>query len=167
MSGHDVVAQVLAELAGAPDRYCTEPLEPHPLAEGLTLPDGQAAPHCLRLWAAFDNHYPFQGGRSDVAIADGDGVLLVQPMAAVLRQVCIESIQDELEDDEETLAYLAELVDELTGDFPGYGVVLAEENPDPVLWIAPTGDVAVIWYYRDAFDRQEPFPEIVAGIRQP
>jgi hypothetical protein len=162
----DVIAQVIAELVSMPGQYGEEPPEPHPLAAVLTLPDGEAAPECLRQWAAFDNYYPFQGSRSDVAIADGDGVLLVQPMAAVLRHVCLESVEDELEDDEETLSYLADLVDELTGDFPGFGVVLSDEHPDPVLWIAPAGKVTVIWYHRDAFDRQEPFADAVARIRE-
>lgn len=158
MMSDDVIAQVVGELAGAPDRYSNDPPEPHPLAAALTLPGGEAAPHCLRLWAAFDNYYPYQGSRSDVPIAGSDGVLLVQPMAEVLRQVCLESVRDELEDDDETLSYLADLVGELTTEFPGFGVVLADEHPDPVLWIGPEGKVAVIWYHHDAFDRQEPFP---------
>src|SRR5579863_7747683 len=148
MMSDDVVARVAADLASAPDRYCAEPPEPHPLAAVLTLPGGEAAPACLRLWAAFDNYYPYHGSRSDAAIAGSDGVLLVQPMADVLRQVCLESVRDELEDDEETLSYLADLAGELAGEFPGYGAVLATEHPDPVLWIAPDGTVTVIWYFR-------------------
>ncbi|MFD9129532.1 hypothetical protein, partial [Kitasatospora sp. NPDC059571] len=66
------------------------------------------------------------------------------------------------DDDEETRAYLDALVEGFLADFPGYGAVLADQHPDPILWIAPTGEVAVIWYHRDAFDRRETFSDVVA-----
>src|SRR5262245_15243791 len=70
--------------------------EPHPRAGELVLPGGQPAPRCIRLWAAFDNSYPLNGGRSTVPVADGEGVLVVEPMARVLRWVCLGSIMDEI-----------------------------------------------------------------------
>ncbi|MFE9093638.1 hypothetical protein [Streptomyces sp. NPDC007264] len=160
----DVVGWCLARLRTAPESYCADPLAPHPHAARLSLPNGRPAPDCLRLWAAFDNYYPLRGSRSNAIIADNHGVLVVEPMQAVLRWVCLESIMDEIEDDEDTQEYLSELVAGFVGDFPGYGVVLAEEYPDPLLWIPPAGEPTVIWYHRDAFDRRQAFSESVAAI---
>ncbi|MFJ9968462.1 hypothetical protein [Streptomyces avermitilis] len=60
--------------------------------------------------------------------------------------------------------YLSELVAGFVGDFPGYGVVLAEEYPDPVLWIPPAGEPTVIWYHRVAFEKRQAFSEALAEI---
>ncbi len=78
-------------------------------------------------------------------------------MVEVLRYVCRDSIADELAGDHETLAYLDELVEAYTAEFPGWGVALDPDTyPDPVLWIAPDGTTTVMWYERDAFNRREP-----------
>ncbi|MFF8848179.1 hypothetical protein ACF08N_36820 [Streptomyces sp. NPDC015127] len=136
--------------------------EPHPRAGELVLPDGACAPHCIRLWAAFDNYYPLDGGRSTVPIADREGVLVVEPMNRVLRRVCLESIEDEIDD--ETREYLEELIEDLSEDHRGYGAVLEDEHPDPVLWISAAAEVSLLWYEHDAFDRRIPFLNMVAGL---
>ncbi|GAA1262421.1 hypothetical protein GCM10009665_60100 [Kitasatospora nipponensis] len=136
--------------------------EPHPRATELILPDGRPAPQCLRLWAAFDNHYPLNGARTAVPLADPAGVLMVQPMDQVLRWICLESIEDEI--DEETAAHLEELIEGFTAELGGYGVVLAHEHPDPVLWISTTGEVSVLWYQHDRFDRHVPFLDLITEL---
>jgi len=78
-------------------------------------------------------------------------------MIEVLRYVCRDSIEDELDGDDETLDYLGELIDEFAAEFPGWGVALAPQTfPDPVLWIGPDGTATIMFYEHDAFDRREP-----------
>ncbi|MFD9129533.1 hypothetical protein, partial [Kitasatospora sp. NPDC059571] len=98
MPDESAVDRAVAALRAAPRTYCSTPLAPHPRAAELVLPNGERAPRCLRLWAGFDNRYPLHGGRSSRSIADGAGVLLVEPMESVLRRVCIESIEDDIDD---------------------------------------------------------------------
>ncbi|WP_037603318.1 hypothetical protein [Streptacidiphilus rugosus] len=159
MSDESEIEAVLARLRASGS---DEESEPHPLAGELVLPDGRPAPECIRAWAAFDSFYPLNGGRSSVPVADLEGVLLVQPMSHVLRHVCLESIEDEV--DEETTEYLEELIEDLSADLEGYGAVLANEHPDPVLWISGTGEVSILWYKHDAFDRRIRFLDMVAGL---
>ncbi|MFF8513341.1 hypothetical protein ACF064_35355 [Streptomyces sp. NPDC015492] len=156
------VERCTVSLCGAPDSYGAAPLAPHPLAAHLALPNGRPAPAAIRLWAALDNYYPLHGSRSETIIADGRGVILAEPMEAVLRRVCLESIMDEIEDDEGTRDYLSGLVSGFAREFPGYGVVLAEECPDPLLWIPPAGEPTLLWYDRDAFARRQAFAQAVA-----
>ncbi|MFI9824370.1 hypothetical protein ACIHFC_28545 [Streptomyces sp. NPDC052013] len=73
-------------------------------------------------------------------------------MDRVLRRVCLESIEDEIDD--ETTEYLEELIEDLAADLPGYGAVLANEHPDPVLWTSASAEVSVLRYEHDAFDRR-------------
>ncbi|MFF3404006.1 hypothetical protein ACFYW6_36620 [Streptomyces sp. NPDC002659] len=159
MFGESVIEAAVARLRAAGSYGGAEP---HSRAGELVLPDGQPAPDYVRLWAPFDNYYPFNGGRSTVPIADREGVLVVEPMDRVLRRVCLESIEDEV--DEETKEYLEELIEDLCADLSGYGTVLANEHPDPVLWISATAEVSVLWYEHDAFDRRIPFLDLVAGL---
>ncbi|MET8509800.1 hypothetical protein ABZV60_35130 [Streptomyces sp. NPDC004787] len=159
MVDESAIEAVVARLQAAGG---VEGAEPHPRAGELVLPDGQPAPRCIRLWAAFDNSYPLNGGRSSVPVADNEGVLAVEPMDRVLRRVCLESIEDEIDD--ETTEYLEELIEDLAADLPGYGVVLANEHPDPVLWISASAEVSVLWYEHDAFDRQILFRDLVAEL---
>jgi hypothetical protein len=113
------------------------------------MPDGTPAPDALQELERF----PCGGG----AVADADGVVRAVPMLEVLRYVCRDSIRDELEGDEETLAYLDDLIAGFAAEFPGWGVALDPSTfPDPVLWIAPDGTATVMFYERDAFDRREP-----------
>ncbi|MFD9437087.1 hypothetical protein [Streptomyces sp. NPDC060002] len=95
-------------------------------------------------------------------IADREGVLVVEPMNRVLRRVCLESVEDEI--DEETTEYLNELIKDLSAELGGYGAVLANEHPDPVLWITAGAEVSILWYGHDAFDRRVPFLDTVAGL---
>ncbi|MFI8828957.1 hypothetical protein [Streptomyces sp. NPDC053431] len=136
--------------------------DPHPRAWALVLPDGQPAPLPICLWAAFDNYYPLNGGRSAVPVADREGVLAVDSMDRVLRWVCLESIEDEI--DEETREYLEELIQDLSPRFPGYGAVLANEYPDPVLWIPPSGEVSIMWYEHDAFNQRTLFLDLISEL---
>ncbi|MCP2314550.1 hypothetical protein [Kitasatospora paracochleata] len=159
MVDESVVEAVVARLRAAGG---AEGAEPHPRAGALVLPDGRPAPQCIRLWAAFDNFYPLNGGRSSVPVADDEGVLVVEPMDRVLRRVCLESIEDEIDD--ETAEYLEELVEKFAADLPGYGAVLADEHPDPVLWISASAEVSVLWYRHDAFDRRIPFLDLIADL---
>jgi hypothetical protein len=113
------------------------------------MPDGTPAPAVLQELAAF----PYGG----LPVANADGVVQAVPMIEVLRYVCRDSIEDELEGDEETLAYLGELIDRFAAQFPGWGVALDPHTfPDPVLWIAPDGTATIMFYERDAFERREP-----------
>ncbi|MER5640997.1 hypothetical protein ABT095_29110 [Kitasatospora sp. NPDC002227] len=159
MTGAKVIEAAVARLRA---EGCGAGAEPHPRAGGLVLPDGSPAPECLRLWAAFDNRYPLNGGRTTVPLADREGVLAVQPMSQVLRWVCLESIEDEIDD--ETAVYLEELVERFATELGGYGVVLADEHPDPVLWISAAGEVSVLWYRHDRFDRRVPFLDLIAEL---
>jgi hypothetical protein len=79
--------------------------------------------------------------------------------------VCIDAIRDELEGDEETLAFLRENVGRFVEAFPGFGVALQpEEQPDRVLWYPPGGPAKVITYDDDAFDEGKPFAEWVRDL---
>ncbi|MEO7331298.1 MAG: hypothetical protein ABI193_22165 [Minicystis sp.] len=140
--------------------------EPHPKAAGLLLPDRSPAPAVLRAWAAFDNRYPepSAGRRGSLPIANAAGKVAAKPMKSILREVCIESIREELEGDRETLKYLRELVAGFTLEFPGYGVMLDPgETPDRVLWFGPEGPL-LLWYEDDAFARRESFSAWVVGL---
>jgi hypothetical protein len=140
---------------------------PHSLADQLRLPDGGPAPEVLRVWTTFDNRYPtyLSCRRSEQAIADAKGVVIAQPMSSVLRWVCLDSIRDEIEDDDETVAYLEELIESFTGEFPGYGVYLEpQESPDRVLWFGPGRGATVLWYQDDEFERREAFEDYVLGV---
>jgi hypothetical protein len=113
------------------------------------MPDGTPAPPALQQLETF----PYGG----LPVADADGVVQAIPMIEVLRYVCRDSIEDELDGDEETLEYLGELIDDFAAQFPGWGVALDPHTfPDPVLWIAPDGTATIMFYERDAFDRREP-----------
>lgn len=158
----DLIEELRRETLEPPDH-----VEPHPLAGVLRLPDGSLAPDAVRLWAAFDNRYPtyLSRRRSHQQIANDDGEVICSPMHAVLRWVCLESIRGELEDDDETIAYLQELVDGFAEELPGYGVYLEpQENPDRVLWFGPEGRATIIWYEDDAFERRELFEDYVASL---
>jgi hypothetical protein len=160
------LANFLAELAARPERYAAD-RAPHRRASALVLPDGKPAPEVLRAWAAFDDHYPtyLSGRRSDQRIATRAGKVLAKPMSRILKDVCIDSIRDELEGDDETLDYLRELVAGFVDEFPGYGVILEpRENPDRLLWFGPRGEATCLWYDNDAFERREKFGEWVAGL---
>ncbi|MFJ2061085.1 hypothetical protein ACIOMM_34905 [Streptomyces sp. NPDC087908] len=151
MSNGTAVERAVETLRRHHGRCSREPAEPHPQAPVLSLPDGTPAPHCLRVWATLDNRYPLGGRRTTVPLADDRGVLLVRDMKDILREVCIESVADELEDVPEALEGVWELVSESIDKFPGYRVVLAEEQPDPVLWISPSGSVTYLRYRHEAF----------------
>ncbi|MEU6083438.1 hypothetical protein [Streptomyces sp. NPDC047108] len=167
MSGGCDRRQVIAMLREHPERYASEPAEPHPGAAALVLPNGAPAPDCLREWAAFDNRFPMPGRRTGMPVAGTDGVLLVEPMETVLRRVCVDSVAEELDDEDVPGlgAYTEGLFAEYVEEFPGYGVVLVEEYPDPLLWIAPSGSVTLIWYERDEFWRRATFDQAVEGFR--
>jgi hypothetical protein len=157
--------ELVASLHADPQRYGATPV-PHPRAAGLFLPDRSPAPDALRTWATFDERFPgpLSRRRSDVVIADAKGKVLALPMKKVLREVCLESIRDELEGDDETIAYLKGLITDFVEKFPGYGVMLdPDETPDRVLWLTPSS-ATVIWYEHDSFARREPFEEWVTGL---
>jgi hypothetical protein len=161
-----LVARVIAHLRAHPEDY-TEAPAPHPRAARLTLPGGASAPAELRAWAAFDRRYPWylSSRRSHQEIADARGKLLVEPMKKVLRHVCLDSIRDEIEGDDETIAYLEELSENLALAHPGHGVVLApSESPDRMLWIAPAAEPTVLWYENDAIAARKPFAQWLADL---
>ncbi|MFE6819960.1 hypothetical protein [Streptomyces sp. NPDC057675] len=87
---------------------------------------------------------------------------MVESMDRVLRQVCLDAIEDETDDN--TTAYLEELIEDLEAELPGYGVVLANDYPNPVLWISASAEVSVLWYEHDAFDRRIPFIDMVSDL---
>ncbi|WP_338673850.1 hypothetical protein V1460_12775 [Streptomyces sp. SCSIO 30461] len=159
MSDESVIEAAVARLRASGG---DEDAEPHPRAGELVLPDGRTAPECIRAWAAFDNFYSLNGGRSTLPIADREGVLVVQPINRVLRQVCLEPIEDEI--DEETTEYLKDLIEGLSADLEGYGAVLANEYPDPILWIPAAGEVSILWYEHDALDQRVSFLDMLAGL---
>ena len=147
-------------------------LDPHPMAATLTLPDGTPAPAELRTWAAFDNWYP-TWGRSDQQIAGPDGVLLVAPMADVLRRVCVDDVVEELgeddpefepdEDGESLMTHLNEVLARFVEKLPGYGLILEPyAYPDRVLWLPPAGIPTVLWYKHEDFKGQQAFSSYVA-----
>jgi hypothetical protein len=157
--------ELIARLRRDTHAYSTD-VAPHPKAAELRLPDKSLAPASVRAWAAFDNRYPtyLSHRRSDVVIADAKGKVLAMPMKKILREVCTESIRDELDGDEETLSGLKELVRELAEELPGYGVMLdPNETPDRILWFGPE-EAIVLWYEHDEFGRREPFAEWVASL---
>lgn len=161
-----LIARVVDLLQREPDGYASE-REPHPRAAALVLPDRTPAPASLRAWAAFDNRYPWylSSRRSEQPIADDRGKVLAEPMRKLLRRVCLDSIRDELEGDDETIAYLKERIADFAEELPGYGVHLEpDEQPDRVLWLPPGDEPVVLWYEDDAFERREPFAQYVAGL---
>src|SRR5262249_48822757 len=124
-------------------------------------------PPSLATWAAFDNRYPWylSSRRSPQVIADDRGRVLARPMRKLLRWVCVDSIRDELDGDDETIAYLKELSTDLAAELPGYGVYLEpNEQPDRILWLPPGGEAVVLWYENDAIDRREPFAEYLVDL---
>jgi hypothetical protein len=164
--GAAIVARVVAHLRKDPERYAHE-RSPHPRAASLALTDQSPAPPSLRAWAAFDDHYPWYlaSRRSPQIVADRRGKVLAQPMPKLLRRVCLDAIRDEIEGDDETVAYLKERIRELSVELPGFGVYLEpDEQPDRVLWLPPGGEATVIWYEDDAFERREPFARYVADL---
>ena len=160
------------DLARTIERLRAEPslfpeATPHPSAPELRLPDGSPAPASLRAWAAFDDHVPspYAEPRSDVAIADEHGVLLVRPMSEILQWVCVDSVAEELADDDDALAYVRELAETHGAALPGWGVLLEREtHPDRVLWFPPGGEATVIWYEHDDFERRETFASWVVSL---
>jgi len=139
----------------------------HARAEGLVRPDDTLAPESLRVWASFDSHYPwpFSSRRSPQAIAGPNGELLCATMDEVLKRVCVESVREELEGDDEALAYVRELATTFASEMPGYGVYLEpSESPDRILWLSPEGQATVLWYEDDTFDRRKPFSAWLDGL---
>jgi hypothetical protein len=141
--------------------------KPHPRASALKLPSGELAHESLRAWAALDDRYPTPNSerRSNVKIAKPNGELIVKPMKAVFQWACVDSIKEEIEDDEDTLTYVKELAADLTKRFPGSGVLLdPDEQPDRILWLRAKGAPLLLWYEDDDVERQEPFGEWVRDI---
>jgi hypothetical protein len=144
------VQAIVAVLRQHPEKC--GPVTPHPGAAALSLPDGCAAPGGICEWAAFDNHLPLYlaAAPSELRIADDNGVVLAEPMGAVLREVCLDSIPDELDGDEETIAYLEELIEEYTTGYPGFGIVLEPpDHPERILWLDPAGTATALTYRHD------------------
>lgn len=138
----------------------TRGASPHKRAESLVLPDQMLAPESIRVWAAFDEHYPwpFWSRRSTQAIARKNGKLVCAPMDKILRQVCVNSVKEELAGDDEAIAYVRDLAKSFAKTMPGFGVYLEpQESPDRILWFDRKGQATVLWYDHDAFDRREPF----------
>lgn len=139
---------------------------PHPRASALVLPDGRPAPATVRAWAAFDDRWPdpLSANRGEIAIASPEGRLDARSMADVFRYVCLESIQSELEEDDETLEHLEELAGTLAEEHSGFGVLLdPHTTPDRVLWLAEPEPV-VLTYERDAIVERVPFSDWLAAL---
>lgn len=86
-------------------------------------------------------------------------------MKEVLREVCLESVREELAGDDETITYLEELIDVFSAALPGHAVVLEPaEHPTRVLWLPPDGEAMVVWYEHDEFARREPFAQYVVSL---
>lgn len=152
----DVIPQLKALVAilKSPD------YQAHPRAAELVLPDGTGAPEELRVWASLDRRYPtsLAARRSQEEIANDEGVVLAREMRDVLRDVCVEDVRAELEGDDATLEYLAELATQYARELPGFGARLeAFDYPDRVLWFRPDGEAWMLWYENDRFDRRERF----------
>lgn len=159
----DGLERLRSVLARLPD----EERDPHPRAAGLVMPDGTPAPTELRLWAGVARVYPspLASRRSDVAIADDEGVVAVRPMREVLRAVCIDDVRGELDEDPDTLAYLETCVERLARELAGSAARLApSDHPDCVLWLPPGAPPMLIWYENDRFDRREPFATWLAEL---
>jgi hypothetical protein len=160
-----LVARVVEHLRAHPDKY--GPPKPHPRAQSLELPDGTKAPASLCAWAEYDRRYPWylSSRRSDQEIADARGKLKVKAMNLVLRYVCLDSVRDELEGDDETIAYLKDMVAKLSAKYAGHGVVLEpDESPTRMLWIPPRGEPEVLWYDNDAIDARKPFGKWLSDL---
>jgi hypothetical protein len=160
-----IVNEVVARLRKEQKLY--PGAKPHPRAATLALPDGAPAPESVRAWAAFDERYPSPNSerRSEVAIAKARGEMIVKPMKAVFQYACVETVQEELEGDDEALKYVKELARDLTKRFPGFGVLLdPDEQPDRILWLGGKGAPLLLWYEDDDVERREPFGEWVREI---
>jgi hypothetical protein len=130
------------------------------------LPDRSLAPADVRAWASFDAHWPwpFSPRRSPQTIAPKGHRIACTNMRKLLHEVCVDAVRDELEGDDEALAYVEELAQTFARKMPGYGVRLEpDEHPDRILWMTPRRAI-VLWYDDDAFDRREPFSDWVASL---
>ena len=163
----DTIAAAIANIEAGYEQFA-EGRTPHPRAATLTLPGGVPAPADIRGWAAYDRWYPWylSSRRSPVPVADDAGVLLVSPMADVLRYACHDSIAGELDDDPETLDWLLELADGLARQHPGHGVLL-EPDDDAVcrmLWLPGDARAEVLWYENNEITRSWPFARWVYDL---
>ncbi|WP_432981883.1 hypothetical protein [Dactylosporangium sp. CA-233914] len=170
MAAADDLHRVAYRVRTEPSLYCAlGSLEPHPAAATLILPDGSPAPAELRIWAACDNRYPtdLSVRRGEQPVADADGVVLVEPMADVLRRVCVDDVLEELgeDTDDELPEYLDELHAGFVAELPGHGVVLGPaEHPARLLWLPRGGAATVIWYEDEQFARRETFAAWVVRL---
>lgn len=158
----------MADIADVIDafRRLDDERKPHPKAAALVFPDGRPAPAAVRAWAAFDNRWPdpLSSERGEIAIASKDGLLAVKSMADVFRYVCLESIETELEGDDDTLEHLEELAAELAEQHPGFGVLLdPHTTPDRFLWLAEP-EPFVLTYENDAIADKVPFTVWLASL---
>ncbi len=159
--------ETLTALLSRIDQPGFGPTTPHPSAASLRMPDRASAHEVLRVWAAFDDRYPgpLAAQRGHQPIATPAGVVVAKPMKKLLRYVCYESIADEIEDDDETVAYAKELARDFAEEMPGFGVILEpNEHPDRLLWMPPDAEPVVVWYEDDAFARREPFSAWAASL---
>jgi hypothetical protein len=139
----------------------------HPRAAELVLPDGTSAPASLKAWAEFDAHYPgpLSASCGEQPVAAKSGRVRCTPMKALLRKVCVDSVRDELEGDDEAIAYVKELAADFAAEMPGFGAIIEpEDHPDRLVWFAPSGAATLIWYEHDAFERREPFSRWLAEL---
>ena len=118
------------------DRLVKKPV-PLPTGDDLHFPDGTPAHKDLRAWASFDRfvHVFVAGSPVDLEFVDPDGQILADTITDVLKDTMIEDQRDELDEDEETLEYLEERVEELSEEFPGWAIRLDRDTtPDHILW---------------------------------
>jgi hypothetical protein len=109
---------------------------------------------------------PYAHRRSPIVIAGESGMVVARPTTELFRHVCVESIEEEIDDDDdETRTDIEGLAADLGAAFPGYGVLLEPDpHPDRILWFAPDGTATLLWYEHEAVDRREPFSAWVAAL---
>jgi hypothetical protein len=157
-----LVERIVASLDAAgsyPDR------DPVRNASSLALPDGSSVGPTFRAWAAFDNRYPTlrSAWRGEQPIADAEGRLLLVPMLDVFTEVHVTDVEEELEDDEETLSYLRELAAKHAERWPGWGVRLeSSASQDRILWMRPSMEPLILRAEDDEVWEDEAFDAFLA-----